>query len=227
MSNLARYSGWNICHMIKTGKYVNLHCLTFQNLQTELKYHDHSSTICILKRTHFLSRKCQNLDVSDDVIRKIVASAKIFYNQNVSYIINSQCTKFHYSRTFVAEMPEGGGGGNPLTKKPGWNRVKIFFRLGSGVNSLIFRKWTTFIIQDMIFESVFSNQGFLKKKQPRNFVFRHTIQIDTVLVKNNGIWLKVTAKYYWLTSAYSPFIIRRHWLYISHFYLVAVTTDGQ
>ena len=94
--------------MIKTGKYVNLHCLTFQNLQTELKYHDHSSTICILKRTHFLSRKCQKLGVSDDVIRKIVTSAKIFYNQNVSYLINSQCTKFHYSRTFVAEMPEGG-----------------------------------------------------------------------------------------------------------------------
>ena len=33
MSNLARYSGWNICHVIKTGKYVILHCLTCkQNL---------------------------------------------------------------------------------------------------------------------------------------------------------------------------------------------------
>ena len=82
--------------------------LTFQNLQTELKYHDYSSTICILKRTRFLSRKCWKLGVSDDVIRKIVTSAKIFLKQNVSYIINSQCTKFHYSRTFVAEMPEGG-----------------------------------------------------------------------------------------------------------------------
>ena len=56
MSNLARYSGWNICHVIKTGKYVNLHCLTFQNLQTELKYHDYSSTSCILKRTRFKSK---------------------------------------------------------------------------------------------------------------------------------------------------------------------------
>ena len=61
--------------MMKTGKYVNLHCLTFQNLQTELKYHDHSSTICILKGTHFLSRKCRKVGVSDDVIRKIVTSA--------------------------------------------------------------------------------------------------------------------------------------------------------
>ena len=67
-----------LCHLIKTGKYVNLHCITFQNLQTELKYHDYSSTICILKRTHFLSRKCRKLGVSDDVIRKIVTSAKIF-----------------------------------------------------------------------------------------------------------------------------------------------------
>ena len=89
MSNLARYSGRNICHIIKTGKYVNIHCLTFHNLQTELKYHDYSSTICILKRTLFLSRKCRKLGVSDDVIRKIAMSAKIFLHQNVSNIINS------------------------------------------------------------------------------------------------------------------------------------------
>ena len=61
-----------MCHIIKTGKYVNLHCLIFHNLQTELKYHDYSSTSCILKRTRFLNRKCRKLGVSDDVIRKIV-----------------------------------------------------------------------------------------------------------------------------------------------------------
>ena len=78
MSNLARYSCWNISHVIKTGKYVNLYCLTFQNLQTELKYHDYNSTICTLKRTPLLRRKCRKLGVSDDVIRKIMTSAKYF-----------------------------------------------------------------------------------------------------------------------------------------------------
>ena len=38
MLNLARYSGLNICDVIKTGKFINLHCLLFQNLQTELTY---------------------------------------------------------------------------------------------------------------------------------------------------------------------------------------------
>ena len=56
MSNLARYSAWNICHVIKTGKY-----LTFQNLTTELKYHDQSSTICILKRTRFYMLKMSKI----------------------------------------------------------------------------------------------------------------------------------------------------------------------
>ena len=137
MSNLARYSGWNICLVIKTGKYVNLHCLTFQNQQTEHKYHYYSSTICILNITRFLSRKCQKLGVSDDVIRKIVTSAKIFLNRNVSYIINWQCTKFHYSRTSVAEMPEGDSAPPEITlpKKPGWNRVKKFMNIFSKANS--------------------------------------------------------------------------------------------
>ena len=45
---------------MKTDKYVNLHCFTFQNMQTELKYHDYSSTSCILKRTRFLSRNVEN-----------------------------------------------------------------------------------------------------------------------------------------------------------------------
>ena len=79
MSNLARYSGRNMCHVMKTGKYVNLHRLTFHNLQIELKYHDYSSTSCILKRTRFLNRKCRKLGVSDDVIRKIVTSARKNY----------------------------------------------------------------------------------------------------------------------------------------------------
>ena len=127
MSNLAHYSGWNICLVIKTGKYVNLHSLIFQNLQTELKYHDYSSTICILKITRFLSRKCRKLDVSDDVIRKIVTSAKIFLNQNVSYFYQnvSYLLTYQLTRSRNAE-----GGRNPppppeitLLKKPGWNRV--------------------------------------------------------------------------------------------------------
>ena len=65
-----------MCQLIKTGKYVNLHCLTFHKLQTELKYQDYSSTSCILKKTRFLNRKCRKLGVSDDVIRKIVTSAR-------------------------------------------------------------------------------------------------------------------------------------------------------
>ena len=54
-----------MCHVIKTGKYVNIHCLTFHNLQTEL-----NSTSCILKKTRFLNRKCRKLGVSDDVTQK-------------------------------------------------------------------------------------------------------------------------------------------------------------
>ena len=84
MSNLARYSVGNMCHVIKIGKYVNLHCITFHNLETELKYHAHSSTSCILKRTRFLNRKCRKLGVSDDVNRKIVTSARKQIMQNGS-----------------------------------------------------------------------------------------------------------------------------------------------
>ena len=73
-----------MCNVIKTGKYVNLHCLIFQNLQTELKYHDHSSNNYILKRTRFLNRKCRKLGVSDDVIRKIVTSVRKKIMQNGS-----------------------------------------------------------------------------------------------------------------------------------------------
>ena len=101
MSNLARYSGWNIYQVIKTSKYVNLHCFTFQNLQTELKYHDYSSTSCILKRTRFLSRKCRKLCVSDDVIRKIVTSAK---KKMVALMEVSTYTKFHCNSTFLSKV---------------------------------------------------------------------------------------------------------------------------
>ena len=83
MSILAHYSGCNICHVIKTDKDVNLHCLTFQNLQSELKYQDYSSTICILKRTRFLSRKCRKLGFSDDVIRNIVTWEKCFLHRQL------------------------------------------------------------------------------------------------------------------------------------------------
>ena len=98
--------------MIKTGKFSHLLCLTFQNLQTEVKYHDYCRTICILKRTRFLRIKCRKLGVSDDVIRKIVTSGEIFFRQNVSTIINSLYTKFHYYVPFVP-MPE-----ITLAKKP-------------------------------------------------------------------------------------------------------------
>ena len=104
MSNLARYSGLNICQVIKTGKYVNLHCFTFQHLKTELKYHDYSSTSCILKRTRFLSRKCRKLCVSDDVIRKIVTSAKKKLCKMVAVMEVSTYTKFHCNSTFLSKV---------------------------------------------------------------------------------------------------------------------------
>ena len=100
MSSLARYSGLNMCHVIKTGKYVNLHCLAFHNLQTELKYHDHSSTSCIFKKTRFLNRKCRKLGVSDDVIRKIVTSAR----KMVAVMEVSTYAKFHCHSTFLSKV---------------------------------------------------------------------------------------------------------------------------
>ena len=104
MSNLARYSRWNMCHVIKTGKYVNLHCLIFQNLQTELKYHDYSSTSFILKRTQFLNRKCRKLGVSDDVIRKIVTSARKKLCKMVAVMEVSTYVKFHCNSTFLSKV---------------------------------------------------------------------------------------------------------------------------
>ena len=84
-----------MCHVIITGKYVNLHCITFHNMQTELKYHDYSSTSCILKRTRFLNRKCPKLGVSDDVIRKIVTSARKKLCKMVAVMEVSTYAKFH------------------------------------------------------------------------------------------------------------------------------------
>ena len=103
-----------MCHIIKTGKYVNLHCLIFHNLQTELKYHDHSSTSCILKRTRFLNRKCRKLGVSDDVIRKIVTSAgkklcKMVAVMEVSLHMQSFIVIVHSCQSYIG----GGGGAHP------------------------------------------------------------------------------------------------------------------
>ena len=93
-----------MCHVIKTGKYVNLHCLIFQNLQTELKYHDYSSTSCILKWTRFLNRKCQKLSVSDDVIRKIVTSAGKKLCNMVAVMEVSTYAKFHCNSTILSKV---------------------------------------------------------------------------------------------------------------------------
>ena len=90
--------------VIQTGKYVNLHCLTFHNLQTELKYHDYSSTSCILKRTRFLNRKCRKLGVSDDVIRKTVKSARKKICKMVAVMEVSTYAKFHYNSTFLSKV---------------------------------------------------------------------------------------------------------------------------
>ena len=88
-----------MCHVIKTGIYVNLHCLTFHNLQTELKYHDHRSTSCILKRTRFLNRKCRKLGVSDDVIRKKVTQTRKKLCKMVAVVEVSTYAKFHCNST--------------------------------------------------------------------------------------------------------------------------------
>ena len=82
MSNLARYSR----------KYVNLYCLIFQNLQTELKYHYYSSTSCTL------NRKCGKLGVSVDVIRKIVTSGRKKLCKGVAVMEVSTYAKFHCIR---------------------------------------------------------------------------------------------------------------------------------
>ena len=91
-------------HFIKTGKYVNLHCLTFHNLQTELKYNDYSSTSCILKRTRFLNRKCRKLGVSDDVIRKILMSARKKLWKMVAVMEVSTYAKFHCNSSFLSKV---------------------------------------------------------------------------------------------------------------------------
>ena len=93
-----------MCHVIKTEKYVNLHCLSFHNLQTELKYHDYSSTSCILKKTRFLNRKCRKLGVSDDVIRKMVTSARKLLCKMVAVIEVSTYAKFHCKSTFLSKV---------------------------------------------------------------------------------------------------------------------------
>ena len=88
-----------MCHLIKNGKYINLHCLIFHNLQTELKYRDDSPTSCILKRTRFLNRKCRKLGVSDDIIRKIVTSARKKLCKMPAVMEVSTYAKFHCYRT--------------------------------------------------------------------------------------------------------------------------------
>ena len=91
-------------HVIKIENYVNLHCLTFHNLQTELKYHDYNSTSYILKRKRFLNRKCRKLGVSDDVIRKIVTSARKELCKMVAVMEVSTYAKFHCNSTFLSKV---------------------------------------------------------------------------------------------------------------------------
>ena len=105
-----------MCHVIKTGNYVNLHCLTFHNMQTELNYHDYSSTSCILKRTRFLNRKYRKLGVSDDVMRKIC--------KMVAVLEVSTYAKFHCNSTFVPIKSYIGGGGGGAAQ----NNNTIYFK---------------------------------------------------------------------------------------------------
>ena len=91
-------------HVIKTGKYANLHCPTFHNMQTQLNYHYYSSTSCILKRTRCLNRKYRKLGVSNDVIRKIVTSARKKLCKMVAVMEVSTYAKFHCNSTFLSKV---------------------------------------------------------------------------------------------------------------------------
>ena len=95
--NLAPYFDWTDHWKPNTGIYVKDILIIFLLVKTELIYLYYNSSKFDLNKTYIFG-------VFDDVIKKLLTSAKKFLHQNVSNIKLIVCTKFHGSSLIQSKV---------------------------------------------------------------------------------------------------------------------------